>query len=235
MTAVIDRKVTFFGTNTERLSVDLKAADPQQASGTSFEWVTPDGDIYDSTGDGWVQRVRKGGDRVYPLLASGSLVADDPHSRIHQGVMYTVSYRIASLANDGTLGVAITTPADDFPHVVAIPAIGGTAYFDFYEGSTISDGTALDVNNNNRNSANTFGGTVVHTPTVTAVGTPLLLGYYIAGGSGGTASGSTDAASFDAEWCLKPSTTYLFRLTNKSGQSRGASLVLMFYSAPLIG
>jgi len=234
MTQLISRRLTYYGTTEERLAFDLNASDPSQVTGYAFEWIEPNGNQYESVGASWVQRVRLGADRTYPLLASGSLVSDDPHSRIHQGVMYTASYRIASLANDGTLDVAITTPADDFPHIVASPHIGGSAYFDFYEGSTIEGGTALDSNNNNRNSANTFGGTVVHTPTVTAVGTPLLIGYYVSGGSGGTASGSNEAASFDAEWCLKPSTTYLFRLTNKSGQTRGASLVLMYYSAPLI-
>jgi hypothetical protein len=233
MASVIDKKVTFFGTNQERLSVDLKAADPFQATGTSFEWVTPEGDHYDSTGDGWVQRVRKGGEKNYPLYASGALMSDDAHSRIHQGVMYTASYRTASLSNDASITLVITTPSDDFPHIVADPAIGGAAHFDFYENATITGGTAVAANNHNRNSANTFGGTVVHSPTVTNIGSPLLLGYYIPGGTGGTASGSS-SVGFDSEWPLKPSTSYLFELTNKSGQARGASITITFYSAPLI-
>lgn len=233
MTNVISKKITYFGTNDERLAFNLSESDPSQISGYNFEWITPDGNHYDSVGTNWVQRVRKGVDLVYPLYASGSLMADDAHSRIHQGVLYTASYRVESLGDEGFIILSFTTPATDYPHMVAHPSIGGAAFFDFYENSEVSGGTAVVAYNNNRNSTNVFAGTIVYNPTVANLGNPLLLGYYIPGGVGGQASGSS-GNGFNAEWPLKPSTTYTFKLTNKSKVTRGGSIVLVFYSAPLI-
>ena len=167
-------------------------------------------------------------------VASGSPVADDPHTRIHQGAMFTASYRTADLDNAANLDLILTTPADDWPHLIAKPAIGGGADFSFYEAPAFTGGTAVAAHNNNRNSARTYGGAIVHTPTVTEPGSPLLLGVYLPGGTGGQATGSA-GVGFEAEWVLKASTSYLIRLTNRSGQSRRASIALMFYSAPLIG
>lgn len=172
---------------------------------------------------------------VATVSASGSRQADDPHSRIHQGVLYSASEIVDALADDAPFDMIITTPADDWPHVAPEPSFDASADFLIYEAPTFDgDGTSVDVINHNRNSQNTFGGAVVHTPTVTAVGTQILISDHVPGGTGGNASGST-AGQFANEFILKPSTSYLFRLINRSGQANRGGIILNFYSAPLMG
>jgi hypothetical protein len=165
------------------------------------------------------------------LLASGSQVADDPHSRIHQGKMYHVSHKLASVADDGTLTFALTTPADDWPHVAPTGAAEGAFDFEIFEGASITGGTSLTAQNHLRGSSNTFGGSIVHTPTVNDAGTRLL--FRSSGGSGafGILS-SPGLASFNYEWVLLAETTYLFRITNRSGGAVDMSMAINFYSAP---
>ena len=166
------------------------------------------------------------------VMASGRVMVDDAHSRIHQGVMYVASHLIASLADGASFNVILTTPANDWPHIVPIPSLDGGADFYIYEAPTFTGGTSVLVINQNRNSANTCGGTVVHTPTITDAGSPLLLSYHMAGGTGPQSSGAE--GGFDREFTLKNSTSYLFRMTNQSGQTKRGGMVLNFYSAPLI-
>lgn len=172
--------------------------------------------------------------QVVVVAASGNRPADDPHSRIHQGVFYSASEIVAALGDDENFDMIITTPADDWPHVAPEPSFDGSADFLIYRAPTFTVGTPVDAVNHNENSTNTFGGTVVHTPTVTAVGTQLLISDHVPGGTGGNASGAT-AGQFTNEFILKPSTSYLFRLTNRSGQANRGGIILNFYSAPLIG
>lgn len=168
------------------------------------------------------------------VAASGNAPADDPHSRIHQGVFYSASEIVAALADDASFDMIITTPADDWPHVAPLPSLDGSADFLIYEAPTFTGGTAVASINHNRNSSNTFGGTVVHTPSVTAVGSPILISHHLAGGTGPMASG-VGGGQFEREFILKASTSYLFRLTNKSGLVQRGGTILSFYSAPLIG
>lgn len=171
---------------------------------------------------------------VAVVTASGNAPADDPHSRIHQGVFYSASEIVGALADDANFDMILTTPADDWPHCAPEPSFDASADFLIYEDPTFTVGTSVDVVNHNRNSANTFDGTVVHTPTVTVPGTQILISDHVPGGTGGNASGST-AGQFANEFILKPSTSYLFRLTNRSGQANRGGIILNFYSAPLIG
>lgn len=172
------------------------------------------------------------GARVAVLLASGGRPADDPHTRIHQGVMYECGSIVAALANDAAFNVILTTPAADYPHAVMHPSLDGSLDVSIYEGAAFTGGTSLTINNLNRNSANTFSGSAVHTPTISDDGAQLM-GCHVAGGTGPHAGGTGNG--FDFEWMLKPSTNYLFRITNRSGQAQRGGICLYFYSAPLIG
>jgi len=218
----------FHGTEAERLAFKLPAVGKRR-----YRWIEPDGSVFESIGDDWYQLSFAGASKAAMIAASGGRVADDAHSRVHQGVMYTASYRAAALADDGELDMVITTPADDWPHLTISPAIDGVADFDFYEAAQITGGTAVSSHNHNRNSSNTFGGSIVHSPTVSSAGDPLLIGYVIPGGRGPHSAGAS--GGFGLEWALKASTSYLVRLTNRAGGVKRASIVFNFYSAPQIG
>lgn len=172
------------------------------------------------------------GARVATLMASGNRPADDPHSRIHQGKMYHTGAIVASLANDASFNVILTTPASDYPHVVMSPSLDGSTDVFIFEGATFTGGTSLSIVNLNRNSSNTFDGSAVHTPaTIPSDGTQIF-GCHVSGSTGPHAGGTGDG--FDFEYDLKPSTNYLFRITNRSGQAQRGGICLYFYSAPLI-
>jgi hypothetical protein len=168
---------------------------------------------------------------VLPLAAGGIRGVADAHTRIHRGEMYRVGLIVASVSDNASVDIILTTPEDDWPHVVLHPALDGSADVLFYEGPTFTGGTAMTPRNLKRTSTNTWGGTVVHTPSVSGVGT-LLMECHIPGGTGPHASGGGNG--FDEEWVLKAETSYLIRLTNRAGQAKRASLCPVWYSAPLI-
>lgn len=157
--------------------------------------------------------------------------AVDAHTRIHRGEMFRAGIIVASVANDASIDVVLTTPADDWPHIVFLPALDGSADAHIYEAPTFTGGTPLTVINHKRYSVRTWGGAVVHTPTVTDAGTQIL-GCHIPGGTGPQSSGS--GGDFQGEFPLKPATSYLFRLTNRAGQSKRGSVCLSWYTAPEI-
>lgn len=166
--------------------------------------------------------------RTAPVGASGNRIAEDAHSRIHQGVMYHTGAIVASLADTASFNIGLTTPATGITHLVFGPGLDGSADSFIYEGAAFSAGTALSVSNHNRNSSNTYGGTVVHTPTITNDGTEIHA-IHIPGGTGPHAAGG-EGAGFGFERPLKASTKYVFRITNTSGQAQRGGISLHFYT-----
>lgn len=165
------------------------------------------------------------------LAASGNRVADDPHSRVHQGVMYHCSALNATLADNANFDMLITTPDDDTIHMVIEAAAGGFSELRLYEDVISTGGTPETVYNLKRTSLREWDGSMVTDPSISDLGT-LLSSQVMPGGSRNQAIGSS--ASFDLEWVCKPSTAYLVRLTNKSGGAIIASIGCNHYSAPLI-
>jgi hypothetical protein len=180
------------------------------------------------TKHGWLYKVlTEIGVRI--VGASGNPVADEPHSRIHQGKMFSACHLVEGVANDASILLAITTPADDYPHLSVFPSCSGLAYFTIFEDVLFSGGSVVPVFNHKRYSDNEFGGTVIHTPTVLTVGAQLAE-FLMPGGERNSAVGS--APDFGLEWILNNSTTYLMQLTNKSGQAASLHMGIAFYSAP---
>lgn len=165
----------------------------------------------------------------YQFYAGNIRPVPDPHTRIHRGEMFRADHIFSDLANNGVFEMILTTPADYWPHLVAHPALDGSIDFEIYEGPTFTGGTTVPVVNHKLYSANTSGWTIVHTPTVTADG-DRKLGTHLPGGSGPMAVGASNG--FDYEIDLNSGTSYLYRLTNTSGQTRRGSLSLVGYNAP---
>jgi hypothetical protein len=115
----------------------------------------------------------------------------------------------------------LTTPADREVHLTeSFFAVNG-GILEIYEGASVTGGTALDIQNNNRNSLNTSGVIATLNPTVTTNGS-LLWGWLMGGGKE-----SGDAVrSHEQE--LARSTTYLLLVTCTAG-SNGISWDLNFY------
>ncbi len=158
----------------------------------------------------------------------GLRVIDQAHVKTHEGEMY-VTGNIFSLASGANGDIIFTTGATKFIHIAAKFSSNAQGRFFMYEGPTFSGGTAIVPINTNRISTNTAQPTLVHTPTVTAVGT-LLHDDVVPGGSGGNAQGGSGGGyARGIEFNLKASTSYLFRFTNDGNGTENTSTSIGFY------
>lgn len=156
---------------------------------------------------------------------------DYVHKKVHDGLMYHAEYLAASIANNASLDLLLTTGAV-MPHLVISPSTGGACTFYLYsqDGTfNVTGGTPVPIYNMKRSSAAVAGiMAIAHTPVVTNPGTTPIITRFIPGGSsqqtrigGGVRTGT--------EWILKPSQKYLMRLTNVSGASIAISCAFEWY------
>jgi hypothetical protein len=167
------------------------------------------------------RQVIMGSERSMPVL-------DIAHQRLHEGRAF-IAFKFYSsadtLGNGATASIAIACAQGCEMHMLVQAECGGSAEFYWYEGSTVSSGTAFTPINRKRSSTNTSDAAVLINPTISNAGT-LLLARSIPGGAGVFAGGGSDYAF---EYVLKDLTTYLFQLKNTSGSARAAHLLLEWY------
>lgn len=137
------------------------------------------------------------------------------HFQVHQGNYYTASHS-ATIDDSGganpILDILMSNPANNYPHFRGfhVQSDGGPFDVDFYEGPTVTaNGTAMQINNNNRNSSNTATMSIYYGSTISVVGTALE-GVIVPGARGVVGNDVTE------EWDLAPSTDYLLRITNNT-------------------
>lgn len=110
----------------------------------------------------------------------------------------------------------------------------GLCIFTAVEAPTLTTGnTAFTPVNLSRVGTPPASTSILKTNPTSISGGTTLRSYYVSGGTGGTARGGSDDK--DIEIVLKPSTTYLFRLQNVSGQNRAMSLWLFWYEEETAG
>lgn len=134
---------------------------------------------------------------------------DYEHSEIHAGDHYFIK-DWSDIAGSTTVDFLVVTPnTTKWAHMVLEFSFEAEANITVYEGATTSaNGTAITINNRQRNSVNTAGITAFTGPTVTTTGTSIAR--YKAG-TGKSAGGEVRAA---AELVLKQNTKYLIRVIN---------------------
>ena len=172
--------------------------------------------------------IDKDGNQVVAGSEKPFVMADINHVRLHEGRAFYVYYlngNANQLADDASIDIAIAWATGKTPHLVFDVNCGGDAEFTIYEGATVTGGTAFTAINRYRPSTNVSASATLINPTVTSTGTALT-GEFLAGGSGGQAGG---AAAFSFQYVLSPLTTYLFRLTNRSGQAHMAHIMIEWY------
>lgn len=215
---------TLIGDAAARAAVAL-----QPTAGVLYRFLQDDGVVYEAVGTTW--------SRVYPAKSEPLYAGDirpvvDAHTRVHMGAMFRAGVVVGNVANNASIEVIITTPADDWPHFIFQPAFDGSADFAIFESPTFTGGTAMPSYNMKRTSARTWGGTIVHTPTITNDGTQIMIGH-LAGGTG-PHTGGGDSEGFGSEWIFKASTSYLLRLTNRTGNTNRGGFSPTWYSSTLI-
>ena len=130
-----------------------------------------------------------------------------------------------TLADDASIDVVVTTPANINLGIGFVTRIGGDAEFKVFENVTeVVGGTIFVPKNRNRASTRTSQtGIIVQPTSLTTNG--VLYEEIIVGGSGGNAAG----ASLDGDYAIiKADTSYLFRLTNRSNNARIAELFVQW-------
>lgn len=172
------------------------------------------------TGDGAFARV---------IFADGIRPAADGHAYIHIGRVFKAFTLFENLANDASYNVIFTT-ADDYPHAIFKLSMDGSFEYRIFEAPAFSVGTSVNIKNLKRTSTRTYGGSVVHTPTITNDGDEIM-GDFAPGGIGPHSSGSGDLSD---EIICKTGTSYLVRMTNRSGLPKRGAVNLIFITVGLI-
>jgi hypothetical protein len=143
------------------------------------------------------------------------------HDKIHKGELYTVSLFADAVADNATSIITIVAPSGYNLHVTPSFHSGAAAQAEIYSGPTISvAGSAFTPVNRNQASSNVSSVTTHTGATVTSDGT-LVEEYAL--------SYSNEFGGRDREIVLAAGTTYMFRLTNRSGSAQPQSISLDFY------
>jgi len=172
--------------------------------------------------------IDKDGNQVVAGSERPFVVADINHVRLHEGrafYAYFLNGDANQLADDASINIAAAWAAGKYPHLVFDVRCGGDAEFTIFENATVTGGTSFTAINRDRSSTNTSSSAILINPTITTTGTAIT-GEFLAGGSGNQAGG---ASAFSFQYVLAPLTTYLFRLTNRSGRAHMAHLMIEWY------
>ena len=147
------------------------------------------------------------------------------HHEIHSGSSFTTSY-VADIGNGATLDMLIETPAGTkYAHWVYEIDVEKEASLLIYEAVTATRGDAVVAYNRNRVGTPTAATVVVtSTPTSITPGSTIIRSRHL--GSGKTAGGGSRGLH---EFILKPSTKYLFRLTNATTTDNFMSVEFDWY------
>lgn len=146
-----------------------------------------------------IAEIVSGGDPI----SSGIVTIDSPHHETHEGNHYHYS-QLFSLDESDIKEFIITVGATKFEHFLWKFSGRERTQIEFYENPTFTSGSSIVAINRNRNSANTYQGTLKEDPTVTVDGT-LLEGHFTDG---------EETTRSQSEWVLKTNEDYLLRITS---------------------
>ena len=126
-----------------------------------------------------------------------------------EGFSYIHSDRV-TLGNGATRDILLITPAGTDVHFAATIRSTGEAFYELFEGTTVSaNGSALNTYNRNRRSSNTTGVLLYAGPTISNDGTLIK--------EIGFGSGNKEAGRFEAtDIILKREHNYLLRITSNA-------------------
>ena len=163
--------------------------------------------------------IRGGG--TFDYLMGAHVVMDYLVALNHTGALFTAFYMMehgSELANDAFVDLMITTPSTGCIHWVAEVDLGGDAEIEFWErGTAVTGGTAVGAFNRNRSSPLTALSAIKSNPALTGSTGTIITEHFSPGGAGPQAPGSEETLG---RWELKPSTNYLTRLYNRSGNAQ---------------
>lgn len=166
--------------------------------------------------------------------ASGSQVQiTHQHSKVHQGVYYGVTHLFETVGNNSTADILIKCSASYENHAVIVIGNEGNCKLQVFETPDLGgNGTAIDIVNHNRSSANVSSSTAFHTPSLNSpftYGASLFNGgLFLPGGTKDKGGGALSTAAGE-QWVWAKSKNYLVRVTNISGSAQNISIDIAFY------
>lgn len=169
---------------------------------------------------------------VFEAISGCVPVIETDHVHVHAGDSYTVSHSLESVANNATLILELTTPANRSVHIKEILVWAGGSENTYQTGGmhTSSGGTSKAPWNRNRQSTKTSTVVCLCNPVVTG---GINMEEIWFGGGGGVGSGIAGNQNMKNEWVLKTGTKYFLRLTNKSGLTKPMSIVITWYEVEI--
>jgi len=171
--------------------------------------------------------------RKFDPYAHAVTMITEPHRLAHDGFVYHTSKKWVGVANGAAVDVLFDVPANTYPHIQKMEIFAGAGDIDFalYEGVTVSaNGTLCPCPNVNRNSSNTGATQIYVDPTVTDTGT-LIADHWVpptSTGQGQSQQGVSNASEGE-EWIFAPSTKYVKRITNNSGNAVDMYISIVWY------
>jgi len=111
---------------------------------------------------------------VRDSLINTQVMLDAVHYEVHEGDFYT--YSNAATINAGTataLSMVVRPGVGKQLHFQGIVSSKNSGWAELFENVEYTGGSTISPKNNNRASANTFGGTMIVNPTITDFGTQL--------------------------------------------------------------
>lgn len=156
---------------------------------------------------------------------------------MENGRSFACSIRVANVANDGTLKVLLSNPADSIKNICWIALViasEGKAYVDMYGQVTVdTPGTALPQVQKFSGSSNTSVADTEYNGTYTYGDPNNIYQSLVPGGSGPKSIGG---AASDAELAIAiPGRNVLIVLTNKAGSAKDMSMRIVWVDREAVG
>ena len=156
---------------------------------------------------------------------------------MENGDVYAASIRVEDVADDGTLKVLLSNPADSLKNIcwcALVVAAEGKAYLDMYGQVTVdTPGTALSQVQKLSGSPNTSVADTEYNGVYTYGAPNHIYTFLIPGGSGPKSVGGQ---ATDAELAMAiPGCNVLITLTNKGGAAKDMSLRIVWIDCETVG
>jgi len=185
--------------------------------------------LFSFSGDSFVSKPSVGGKDYAPVIVGITW----GHQKVHDGNMFAGGHVFEAVADGGTATLYLKPSGTNEIHIMPLVSHGGDAFGYFRENVTMSDpGSAITLQNNNRNSDNTSTVSLYYSPTYgTAAGSygTAIAGGYMAGGEGNPAAVTGGGQRATNEWILNPNYGYAFDVVNKAGAAKTINIGMRFY------
>jgi hypothetical protein len=163
-------------------------------------------------------RLQYAGHNPVEQVTLARAIIDSNHGQVHAKAAFEFAYS-KQLTAGGVMAVAIQVPAEAYIHFQSANLIyAGAIKFELLEGSTFANGSVAVPHNKHRVDPPASVLTITKDVNTIAGGTDLMTGPVFLGAAGTPSRTSIGGATGESsEWVLKPSTTYIFRVTSLEG------------------